>query len=238
MLCLLLSGFKGTGKDTLYNKLSSKKVTSTGTCKNHTEYKCYKSPENKVEWSSLIKNVFPAKRLSFADPLKADASKNVMKIRPDLTPSILEANKNKSLKDIPVISSAGKKYSKDCKDTKNNKCDKCFQELSYRDHLIEEAYSKRREDIDYWCKRALQDIKHYHGNVVVTDYRYPNEKDFMQKIYQVRTVWIYRSGVEIPHPNILSEWELHSEKMDYLLTDDFEAAVKLRPQYKDYILSS
>jgi hypothetical protein len=229
MSCLLLSGFKGTGKDTLYSKLYS----DPGTELKSLGYKCYTSPENKKGWSQVVTNITKGgtRRLSFADPLKKDVSQMVIAKRPDLTPAILEANKNKALKDISVEGKTIKYNSI----TTSCRCNKCFQELSYRDHLIEHAYAQRQSDEDYWCKRAITDNKGYTGNVVVTDYRYPNEKVFMSKLYTVTTAWIYRKAVEIPPPQVLSEWALHSETMDYLITDDFTSAIKLRPQYKDYV---
>lgn len=219
MSCLLLSGFKGTGKDTLYSNINADLKT--------LGYKCYKAPENKTTWDQVVKSVKPSKRLSFADPLKIDIAKKIIAIRPDLTLGILEANKDKAIKDIMVSDSKVKLGHK-------SQCNNCLKELSFRDHLIEHAYIKRLEDHDYWCKRSIQGQDNK-SSIVVTDFRYPNEYIFMSRLYKTYTVWIFRKSVEIPSQVIHSEWALHNEQMDYLITDDFEGAIKLRPQYKDYI---
>ena len=107
---------------------------------------------------------------------------------------------------------------------------------TYRDILIEYAAYRRDQDVDYWVKQSLDKFIPY-KNYMVTDWRYPNEVEFLQKRGFVTTIRVFRSEVPIPGKDVISEHSLDNECTDFLLIspqDNFEEVCKLFPQYKNY----
>jgi len=109
---------------------------------------------------------------------------------------------------------------------------------SFRQLLKEHALVRRAEKANYWSEIALQDSK---GDILVTDFRFYDELDEAKKHGKVTTLRLFRSIVEIPLADEASEHDLDSLATDYLLVqsdDEFKLAVKLWPQYKDYVKMS
>ncbi len=105
---------------------------------------------------------------------------------------------------------------------------------TYRDILIEYAAYRRDQDIDYWVKQvSLTPGQNY----MVTDWRYKNEVEFLQKRGFVTTIRVYRSEVPVPGKDVISEHSLDNECTDFLLispSEKFEEVCKLFPQYTGY----
>lgn len=110
-----------------------------------------------------------------------------------------------------------------------------FGKPSFRQLLIEHALVRRAEKANYWSEAALKGAR---GDVFVTDFRFYDELVEAKKHGRVIMIRLFRSAVEIPPANQASEHDLDSLATDYLLVqsaDEFELAVKLWPQYKDYV---
>ena len=112
---------------------------------------------------------------------------------------------------------------------------------TYRDFLIEHAALRRSEDIDYWVRKAVDwDNLSSDDRISVTDWRYPNELDYIRQYehLNVTTVRVYRSDVPVPSDEDISEHQLDNIITDFLLVtsdDEFEQACILFPQYKNYV---
>lgn len=125
-----------------------------------------------------------------------------------------------------------------------------FDGRTYRDYLIEHALYRRNQDIDYWVKKAANwDRLNPDKNYIITDWRYPNEIEYLQtRSIDLVTIRLYRSSIPIPPSDIPSEHSLDYQKTDYLFvleelgsedseTDDdgFGKACSVFPQYRDYV---
>lgn len=98
-----------------------------------------------------------------------------------------------------------------------------------RDYLIAIAKSVRDLDSDFFVRRTAYDVKLAHDegrDVVITDWRYPNEYEFLQKMFpgQILTVRISREYDEngkplpIPDSSIISEHALDDFMFDFYLS--------------------
>lgn len=128
------------------------------------------------------------------------------------------------------------------KDTKQFVHYKTNETVSARDIYIEWGAFRRTQNIDYWCKMALDENCAKGGNCVVTDWRFCNESRYANDNFDVTTVRVYRSEVPEPAIDIQSEHDLDDYCTDFLLISDgvegeFEKAVQRFPQYKDYVMS-
>ena len=113
---------------------------------------------------------------------------------------------------------------------------------TYRDFLIEHAAKRRNEDVNYWLNKATDwDNINSNSKISITDWRYPNELEFLNKLKHltVTTIRLYRSEVPIPPANVSSEHQLDDILTDFLFVSpnkgEFEKACLLFPQYKDYV---
>lgn len=184
--------------------------------KQHTAQSCLRVYKNPLLHSYNITNYSRFVRISFADLLKREAV-NIYGLPTD----------------IPD----------------NEKDDKCYEHyktgemVSARDVYMEWGQIRRDEDPDYWCKLALQSINDDRNtNYVVTDWRFSNELDYARSLFpSLITLRIYRSVVEEPSSDIISEHDLDNHKTDLLVTldsdEEFINATKRFPQYSNYILS-
>ncbi|QIN54515.1 putative nucleoside/nucleotide kinase [Cedratvirus kamchatka] len=103
-----------------------------------------------------------------------------------------------------------------------------------RDYYIEEGARGRAIDPLYWVKSvlpfSLQDP------VVVTDVRFPNELDHIEK-FDCLTARLYRSSVLLPSLHDQTERGLDQAETDLLLVTsetEYEKALSLFPQYSCY----
>jgi hypothetical protein len=105
-----------------------------------------------------------------------------------------------------------------------------------RHAYIEIALQERNKDINVWCRRALRnwDSK---TKVTVTDWRFPNELEFVRTLTPDVTTWrLFRSEVSIPESE--TEHQLDTYPTDWLLVTselEFERAIQQFPQYRDYV---
>lgn len=116
--------------------------------------------------------------------------------------------------------------------------------VSARDIYIEWGTIRREQDINYWCKKALNPYLHPRENPttsVTTDWRFPNELQYAQSMFEdVVTIRVYRSDIPEPDLDIASEHSLDDYVTDYLLIRDgldgeFEKTIQRFPQYASYV---
>jgi hypothetical protein len=87
--------------------------------------------------------------------------------------------------------------------------------ISPRDLCIKRGYLRRKQDPDYWCKLVINDLDKECYNVI-TDWRYPNEYLFFNRIADVITVRVKRI-VEIPPEDVESEHSLDDFVTDFIV---------------------
>ncbi|SPN79704.1 Hypothetical protein ZAZAV_448 [Cedratvirus Zaza IHUMI] len=103
-----------------------------------------------------------------------------------------------------------------------------------RDYYIEEGARGRAIDPLYWVKGVLPFS--LEDTVVVTDVRFPNELDHINK-FDCLTARLYRSPVPLPSFNDVTERGLDQAETDLLLVTseaEYERALSLFPQYQHY----
>lgn len=109
--------------------------------------------------------------------------------------------------------------------------------ISARDAYIEYGANKRKEDIDYWCKK-ITNIPKGICSCIVTDWRFINEVEYVSSNFHTITIRLYRSEVEIPPKDVVSEHSLDNYLTDYLFVRDEEElkkATEVFPQYASYV---
>jgi len=115
-----------------------------------------------------------------------------------------------------------------------HKDDKIFNGKSFRDYCI--SYSKTK-DKNYWIESCMKNIN-INENYIVTDWRFPHEYYYMlKKGIKPYTFRIFRD-VDIPEEE--NEHLLDDFIADFLVINkkcNIGDAVKIFPQYKDYILT-
>lgn len=120
---------------------------------------------------------------------------------------------------------------------------------SIRDYFIGIGAAVRNVDPDFFVKRLIVDIKQCESDtVIVSDWRYPNEFDYMKDQFNVVTVRVHRvmdnddNLLPIPDKNIVSERSLDDTETDFLVTPRsqfkllFTHVDHLFPQYTSYNL--
>jgi hypothetical protein len=97
---------------------------------------------------------------------------------------------------------------------------------TYRDVLIDIAADLRERDVDYFVRKAFQDYYDPNAINVITDWRYPNEFEYVKRTFTdvlIITASIFRSEAPIPDESIFSEHQL----------DDFPVSLSIFPYNDD-----
>lgn len=207
---ILTCGYRRTGKDTFFTKLSSDKQIKSASTIDLFRWRIYKQP---TALNRSLDYTLKYQRTAFADSLKEEAA---------------------VVYGIPV------NVPDDEKDVKQFIHYRTGDLVSSRDIHIEWGGIRRSEDPDYWCKEAFKRVEFDKGCCVVTDWRYHNEAEYTHHSYDVITVRLYRSDVPVPDPRIESEHNLDNYRTDFLLLRDdvdgeYEKAVEIFPQYIGYV---
>lgn len=192
MSILLLSGYRGSGKDYFYNKLSQDRRSI------NSLYSIWTSNPNlipTIKFAFKNKNI---KRIAFSSPLKEEVSTQL-----DMDVQQLDVNKDKLLPN------------------NHNYQWKLLapQAPTYRHVLIDHAEYRRQSDPYYWIKEASDCIEYKYMNVF-TDWRNINELEvtgFTPLHLPLLTARIHRNDVPLPESELVSEHYLTSHKPDILI---------------------
>jgi hypothetical protein len=243
----LLSGYRGSGKDSFYYYLQKnspynftilKSDDSTDTVPFYNETISLESkipetknsleskiPETKRSLESKIPETKRSLRVGLADEVKTLVHEELgIKIDNlqllDLAKNYLQFYDNISGKYFPL-----------------------------RHFYIKTGMNMRTIDPDFWCKKGLEKIyKSFPDgvkseeviNVFITDYRFPNEKAYFEKFGKVITYRIFSPYVNgLNTIGVESEHSLDNEVTDYLVLrnpEDFSDAISIFPFYKKYKL--
>ncbi len=111
---------------------------------------------------------------------------------------------------------------------------------SIRDYLIGIAKASRDLDPDFFVKMLAESLNATSQDVIITDWRYPNEYEFLRQKDEVLTIRVHRAEIPVPESEVISEHSLDFFETDFLLVPvenmelHLEAARQLLPQYFDY----
>ena len=112
----------------------------------------------------------------------------------------------------------------------NTEKTKMINGKTFRQHLIDMAKIERSRDPLVYCKQA-----DYKEDAVITDWRYPNEFDYVKTIYKtVETIRVFRA--KIPRIDVEGETTLDDFLTDFVAISQskFDDLIESFPQYKDY----
>lgn len=131
-----------------------------------------------------------------------------------------------------VFDSIKDKTAMDIHQLESKKDEKLFHGKSYRDLLIEVAMKKRDEDELYWVKAALNEVKGTE-NIIVTDWRFPNEAEYVKKRFPVFTTIRLVRNIPIPPKNEVTEHSLDGVATDIILFSGmtWDKVCEMFPQY-------
>lgn len=214
----LICGYRGTGKDTLYKSFIGDKTFSW------KKFQYKNIPSNFIltdNYNPIDKESPNSKlvRFGFADSLKLE----VLKIL-GLPFFNHELYKDKTLFEIEEVLKYKIPYSID-----KNK--------TLRDLYILFGTSERLKNQYHWCEKVYQQIKD-EDFVVITDFRYPNEKDFFLDKGEVITIRVFRKDVIPAGLEVENEHLLDTFKTDLVYLpeqnweEEYEGLLKAFPQYK------
>ena len=118
-----------------------------------------------------------------------------------------------------------------------------FEGKRLRQHLIDYAQKKRRQDKGYFAKAAFASLLAEGGeSAIITDFRFPEELSALSGKAKQVTVRLFRADVPVPptpaNPENDTEHQLDNMALDYLLvptTADFVVCAKLLPKYARYM---
>lgn len=207
---ILITGYRGTGKDTFVDFLEKKVngslrfvlfsevVNLKKSFASDYDYEVYHTPfckneiinENLELFDKLINKNLHINRLSFAKNVK---DKCVIRWK-DILPEIVDINNIKN-ETIP--------------NTTN----------TYRDLLILEAMIPRHTDSQVWVKKVVDQLKENCINII-TDFRFLSEYEYLNNLPDVKviTARIFRKNILIK--DISSETELDQFKTDLVILTD------------------
>lgn len=113
-----------------------------------------------------------------------------------------------------------------------------------REYYIEHAMKMREKDPDHWVKEAEKYIytiqTDSNQEFMITDWRFPNERIYLEKKFSSITYRIFRDEADDENFFDQTEHSVDNEITDFLVVgnlDDIEKVKEKFPQYKDYILT-
>lgn len=226
---LMICGYKGSGKDTFYQQLL---------LEIHDEPMTYQyipliSPDLVEPKKEVFSNIV---RVAFADILKQE----VLDIY-----QIPKEYSSDELKDKPIPNfQVSEELEHKMKNMNEMKLEPPF---TFRDFCLYQAKIRRDEDPCYWVKQAYPKICESPENTlcVITDFRYPNEYEYLKSFPEnnILTIRIFRSEVPIPGVELKSEHALDDFSTDIIVMSCSEdtyaretvALLKTFPQYSKHI---
>lgn len=109
-----------------------------------------------------------------------------------------------------------------------------------REYYIEHAMKMRAENPDHWCNQVYVSLLTYPeevDNVIITDWRFENERNFFQGYAPVTTYRIFRCEADDENFFDVSEHSLDNEITDFLVVSNLEDIKRAKakfPQYQEY----
>lgn len=200
---IMICGYRGHGKNTLSENIQGK---------NNYTYSCYDMTDSTdvkiIDTATDKDSIFSHNpdliynEIAFARCLKEEVAEIL-----NITIEYLEENKNNcidpALYEFKEVQPEG-------------------LQPTIRDVLIDIAAIRRAADIDYYVKMAYN--KYYNPEAVniITDFRYPNEYEYLNKLANLYTLRIHRFNINVPNSTIISERSLDQFTSDYIvLSNDY-----------------
>jgi hypothetical protein len=213
----LICGYKRSGKDTFYNYLSKGNITEyTDSNKCEESEKCFYilTKPGHIEFQSIKSN---PTRIAMASIVKEEIHA-YFQIK----------FKSKELEEL-------------AKDNLLFFDEEKAKYKTLREYYIEHAMKMRYMDCDHWCKSAwlylLMNGDEDDNDIIITDWRFPNEKIFFQNKGDALTYRIFREEADDENFFDSSEHSLDSESTDFLVVGKKSDVIKAKakfPQYEGY----
>lgn len=98
---------------------------------------------------------------------------------------------------------------------------------TYRQILIDEAFTLRSSDPDIFINHCIEEIKKSGAkHIVITDWRYPNEIQVLHELnYKIIPVHIIRADQDKSPVNDESEYQLDKRTTDYTIINNMDASI-------------
>jgi len=226
----LICGYKRSGKDTFYKKIQ------TGAFYKHTE-----DPSQDTNKHSLnhYTNIYLESEPRFYILSKPGTTTSIEVLKNSIRIAMANMVKQEVNHNLR-IGFKTKELAKDNLTIYDNEKGK-YRVL--REYYIEHAMKMREMNPDHWCHQSylhLLTSEEENDNVVITDWRFKNEKEFFENYGPVITYRIFRSETDDENFFDVSEHSLDQENTDFLVLGnlkDIERAKSKFPQYKDYTMS-
>jgi hypothetical protein len=109
-----------------------------------------------------------------------------------------------------------------------------------REYYIEHAMKMRDENPDHWCNQVYVSLLTHPeevDNIIITDWRFKNERQFFRSYAPVSTYRIFRCEADDENFFDVSEHSLDDEVTDFLVVSNLEDIKRAKakfPQYQEY----
>lgn len=215
MIIHLVAGYKGSGKDSFYKKISNKENIKKYTqCNELQPYFYILTKPGCIDTNYCFYKTVPIRKAL------ADAVKHEVHMKLGLTFTSLECQEL----------AKEHLYLKDEHDESGS-----LKPLRY--YYIKHALEAREKDIDHWCKKIDSEISE---EIMITDFRFRNERIYFETKYDVLTYRVFRKEADNNNLSDVSEHQLDDQITDFLVVgnvNDIDYAKQKFPQYNDYEIS-
>jgi hypothetical protein len=211
----LIAGYKGSGKDSFYKKIIDKNnIKKYNQCEESVPYFYILTKPGCIDTNFSFYNTVPTRKAL------ADAVKEEVHTKLGLKFTNLECQE--LAKEHLLL--------KDESGTLN----------PLRYYYIKYALEMREKDIDHWCKKIDSSENMISDEIMITDFRFLNERIYFESKYDVLTYRVFRKEKDNTNLDDISEHQLDNEITDFLVVgsiDDIDFVKTKFPQYNDYEIS-
>ncbi len=230
----LISGYKHSGKDTFYKKLSTPNVI-----KKHKEAFDPLNPNQAALYSSESDEKIPYFYI-LAKPGCIDSDFQFYQKMPPVRMAMADMVKEE-IHDYFKINFSSNECAELAKDGLQFYDEESGNYRSLRSYYIEHAMKMRKINPDHWCVKAytsnLINSDDEVTDIAITDWRFVNERNYFDHVGHTLTYRIFRQEADDENFFDESEHDLDKEISDFLVVgsiEDIVAAKKKFPQYYDY----
>lgn len=105
-------------------------------------------------------------------------------------------------------------------DTQEGKRQNNRYDMTNRDLLISYGMAMRQKDPEYWVKKLMEKMQIVRGNVVITDFRFPNEFYKLKEVFGSNLKTMRVSRANIPQIDSITERLLDNFYFDYYIDNN------------------
>jgi hypothetical protein len=104
---------------------------------------------------------------------------------------------------------------------------------SARDVYISLAMNRKKVDPLYWVKKAIEDIDASGSNIIVTDWRFPEEYEYLRSLdtFDVITIRLFRTSINVTNDPVENRLDNYKTDLYALSLESKSDLIKRFPQY-------